>query len=442
MIVLIGQIVGCLLIAAGIGGVVGWLLRQLSTGELTQQFTDMTATLRHKEQLLERAQYELKVQAAAMQTLESKIVESDEINQSTRQELSARNDRLQALQEELSVRTQRLTVLEAQEASVRRRASEYDAAAAAQLAEAQQLQLMRQAAQQTLESNEQEGHNLERRVAEFEASIAEANRLRARVEELEPAQGRVHWLEVQLSDQDVEHRAALHQLNSQLAERDRRIGQLESLSQRLQEQEAALAQWETRYAHTLTQHEAHIARLQQQLAAQDQLKAQLLLDKQLLHERAERIDGLKHQIQELEVIQQGLAGQLKAAGEKQEEIDRLRKRLVEVRAALRIKTDGGAVAPRQKTRQNGSQLNLEIEQAKAAKERPKDDLSKIHGIGPVFARTLNKMGLYSFGQIARWTSEDIDKVAKKLYTAPDRIKRDKWIDEAKKLHAKKYGERL
>jgi predicted flap endonuclease-1-like 5' DNA nuclease len=442
MIVLIGQIVGCLLIAAGIGGVVGWLLRQLSTGELTQQFTGVTATLRHKEQLLERAQYELKVQAAAMQTLESKIAESDEINQSTRQELSARNDRLQALQEELAVRTQRLTVLEAQEASVRLRASEYDAAAAAQLAEAQQLQLMRQAAQQTLESNEQEGRNLERRVAELEASIAEANRLRARVEELEPAQGRVHWLEVQLSDQDVEHRAALHQLNGQLAERDRRISQLESLSQRLQEQEAALAQWETRYAHTLTQHEAHIAKLQQQLAAQDQLKAQLLLDKQLLDERAQRIDGLKHQIQELEAIQQGLAGQLKAAGEKQEEIDRLRKRLVEVRAALRIKTDGGAVAPRQKTRQNGSQLNLEIEQAKAAKERPKDDLSKIHGIGPVFARTLNKMGLYSFGQIARWTSEDIDKVAKKLYTAPDRIKRDKWIDEAKKLHAKKYGERL
>src|SRR4029077_5377586 len=172
MIGLIGQIVGCLLVAAGIGGVVGWLLRQLSSGELTQQFTEMTVTLRHKEQLLEKAQYELTARAAAMQTLESRIVESEEINQSTRQELSARNDRLQALQEELAVRTQRLTVLEAQEASVRRRASEYEAAAAKQLEEAQQLQLMRQAAQQTLESNEQEGHNLERRVAEFVAFIA------------------------------------------------------------------------------------------------------------------------------------------------------------------------------------------------------------------------------------------------------------------------------
>jgi predicted flap endonuclease-1-like 5' DNA nuclease len=442
MIVLIGQIVGCLIVAAGIGGVVGWLLRQLSTGELAQQFTDVTTTLRHKEQMLERAQYELKVQAAAMQMLESKIVESDEINQSTRQELSARNDRLQALQEELAVRTQRLTVLEAQEASVRRRASEYDATAAAQSEEAQQLQLMRQAAQQTLESNEQEGRDLQRRLAKLDTIVAEADQLRARVEELEPAQGRVHWLEVQLSDQEAEHRAALHQLNSQLAERDRRIGQLESLSQRIQEQEAALAQWETKYAHTLMQHEAQIAKLQQQLAAQDQLHAQLLLDKQLLDERAKRIDGLKHRIQELEAQQQGLADQVQTAAEKQEEIDRLRKRLIEVRAALRIKTDGGAVAPRQKTRQNGSQLSLEIVQAKAVKDGPKDDLSKIHGIGPVFARTLNKMGLYSFGQIARWTSEDIDKVAKKLYTAPDRIKRDKWIDEAKKLHAKKYGERL
>lgn len=442
MIVFIGQIVGCLLVAAGIGGVVGWLLRQLSTGELTQQFIDVTATLRQKEQTLEKAQYELKFQATEMQILKSKIVESEELNQSTRQELSVQNDRLQALENELAVRTQRLTVLEAEEASVRRRASEYDATAAAQSEEIQQLHLTRQAAQETLESNEQERHHLQRRLAELDTIVAEADQLRARVEELEPAQGRVHWLEVQLSDQEVEHRAALHQLNSQLAERDKRTGRMESLSQRLQEHEAALAQWETKYAHTLTQHDTQISKLQQQLEAQDQLKAQLLLDKQLLDERAERINSLKYRIQELEAQQQGLADQVHTAAEKQEEIDRLRKRLLEVRAALRIKTDGGAVAPRQKTRQSGSQLSLEMEQAKAAKNGPKDDLSKIHGIGPVFARTLNKMGLNTFVQIARWKPEDIDKVAKKLYTAPERIKRGKWIDEAKKEHYRKYGERL
>jgi predicted flap endonuclease-1-like 5' DNA nuclease len=442
MTMLIGQMLGCLLVAAGIGGAVGWLLRQFSTGQLRQQFIDATATLRRKEQMLEKAQYELTAQTAAMQILESKIVESEERTQSTQQELSTRNDRLQALHEELAVRTQRLTVLEAEEAAVRRRASEYDAAIAVQSEEAQQLQLIRQAAQQTLESNEQEQRDLQRRVAELDATVAEADRLRARVEELEPAQGRVHWLEVQLSDQDAEHRSALHHLNSQLVERDRRIGELEPLTHRLPDHNAALKQWETKYAHTLRQHEAQISELQQQLAAQDQLRAQLLLDKQLLDERAERIDSLNHRIQELEAQQQGLADQVKTAGETQEKIARLRKRLVEVRAAPRIKTDGGAVAPPQKTRQSGSQLSLEMEQAKAAKDGPKDDLRKIHGIGPVFARTLNKMGLHTFVQIARWKPEDVAKVAKKLYTAPDRIKRDKWIDEAKKLHEQKYGQQL
>ena len=95
----------------------------------------------------------------------------------------------------------------------------------------------------------------------MDAIVAEADRLRARVEELEPVQGRVHWLEVHLSDRETEHRAALHQLNSQLAERDRRIGQLKPLAQRLQEQEAALAQWEEKYAHALTKRDAEIARL-------------------------------------------------------------------------------------------------------------------------------------------------------------------------------------
>ena len=441
MTILIGQIVGCLLVAAGIGGVVGWLLRHLTAGPLTQQFMDVTTTLRLKEQTLEKAQYELKVKAAAMQTLESKLMESEALDQSTRQELSARNNRLQALQEELAVRTQRLTFLEAEEVAVRRRASEYDAAAAAQAEEVQQFHLARQAAQQALDSKEQERHDLQHRVAELEATVTEVDQLRARVEELEPAQGRVHWLEVQLCDRDAEHRTALHQLDSQLADRERRIGELEPLTQRLQEREASLTQWETKYAHTLTQHEAQIAKLQKQLAAQEQLRAQLLLDEQLLHERDKRIDVLQHQIQELEAQQQDLAGQVKVVGEKEEQISRLRKRLIEVRAALRVKTDGGAVVPRQ-TRQNGNQLSLQMEQAKAAKNGQKDDLKKIHGIGPVFARTLNKMGMYTFVQIARWKSEDIAKVAKKLYTAPDRIKRDKWIDEAKKEHYRKYGERL
>ena len=441
MTILIGQIVGCLLVAAGIGGVVGWLLRHLSVRQITQQFREVTTNLRLKGDLLEKAQHDLKVQAASISMLESKMIESKALDQSTRQELSAQQDRLQALQQELAVRTQRLTALEASEASVRRRAREYDAAAATQAEEVRQFNLARQKAEEALESQEQERHDLQRRIAQLEAIVEEAAQLRARVEELEPAQGRVHWLEVQLCDRDIEHRAALHQLEGQLADRERRIGELERVQPKLKEQEAALIQREETYTHTIAQHEAQIAKLHKQLAALDKLKGKLLLDEQLLRERDERIDGLQQHIQGLETEQQSLASRVKLVGEKEEEITRLRKRLVEVRAALRIKTEGTAVAPRP-TRHNGSQLSLQIEQANAAKVEQKDDLSKIHGIGPVFARTLNKMGMHTYIQIARWKPEDIAKVAKKLYTAPERIKRENWIAEAKKQHREKYGERL
>jgi predicted flap endonuclease-1-like 5' DNA nuclease len=441
MITLIGQIFGCLLIAGGIGVVVGWLLRNLSASLLTQQFTEVTATLRVKEQMLEKARYELNVQTAAMQLLEKKMIESEELSQSTQQELASRNDRLLALQEELSLRSQKLTVLEAEDTSARRRASEPDSVtAAAQAEEVQRLHLTSQAAQQTLASNEQERHHLQRRIVELEADVSETDLLRARLKELEPAQGRVHWLEVQLSDREAEHRAALHRLDSQLAERDRRINTLEHFQEQLKEQKASPTEWETKYARALTQHEAQIVTLQNQLATQDTLQARLRLDEQLLHERDAQIHALQRQVQELEKQQQ-LTRQVKLAEEKQEEQTRLRKRPAKVQATAQTKADKEAVAPRQ-TNQNGSQLSLQIEQTKAAKNVQKDDLSKIHGIGPAFARSLNKMGLYTFVQIARWKPEDIDEIAKKLYTAPDRIKRGKWIDEAKREHYRKYGEQL
>jgi predicted flap endonuclease-1-like 5' DNA nuclease len=441
MITLIGQIFGCLLIAGGIGVVVGWLLRNLSASLLTQQFTEVTATLRVKEQMLEKARYELNVQTAAMQLLENKMIESEELSQSTQQELAARNDRLLALQEELSLRSQKLTVLEAEDASARRRASESDSVtAAAQAEEVQRLHLTSQAAQQTLASNEQERHHLQRRIVELEADVSATDLLRARLKELEPAQGRVHWLEVQLSDREAEHRAALHRLDSQLAERDRRIDTLEHFQEQLKEQTASPTEWETKYARALTQHEAQIVTLQNQLATQDTLQARLRLDEQLLHERDAQIHALQRHVQELEKQQQ-LASQVKLEEEKQEAQTRLRKHPAKVQATAQTKADKEAVAPRQ-TSQNGSQLSLQIEQTKAAKNAQKDDLSKIHGIGPAFARSLNKMGLYTFVQIARWKPEDIDAIAKKLYTAPDRIKRGKWIDEAKKEHYRKYGEQL
>ena len=95
-------------------------------------------------------------------------------------------------------------------------------------------------------------------------------------------------------------------------------------------------------------------------------------------------------------------------------------------------------------RRNGAGQSSHVIQSKSGngKDIQKDDLQKINGIGPVFAQTLNKLGTYTFIQIARWKPEDIEKISKKLETDPDRIKRENWMADAKKQHYKKYGERL
>jgi predicted flap endonuclease-1-like 5' DNA nuclease len=72
------------------------------------------------------------------------------------------------------------------------------------------------------------------------------------------------------------------------------------------------------------------------------------------------------------------------------------------------------------------------------RSRIKDDLQKIFGIGPVMERTLNRLGIYRYKQIANWRDRDVARVAAQIDTFPDRIKRDNWIGGAKKQHLLKY----
>ncbi|MDR4468797.1 MAG: hypothetical protein MRJ68_10945 [Nitrospira sp.] len=59
----------------------------------------------------------------------------------------------------------------------------------------------------------------------------------------------------------------------------------------------------------------------------------------------------------------------------------------------------------------------------------------------MFAQTLNKLGTYTFVQIARWKPEDIKKISKKLDTDPGTDQTGELIADAKKQHFRKYGEK-
>jgi esterase/lipase len=73
MSMFINQMLGCLIIAAGIGGAVGWLLRNVSAGKLTQQLADVTAMMHLKEQMLEKARHELRHATSKLQAIESPV---------------------------------------------------------------------------------------------------------------------------------------------------------------------------------------------------------------------------------------------------------------------------------------------------------------------------------------------------------------------------------
>ena len=65
-----------------------------------------------------------------------------------------------------------------------------------------------------------------------------------------------------------------------------------------------------------------------------------------------------------------------------------------------------------------------------------DDLKMIFGVGNVLEKKLNKYGIYTFKQIMNWNDKAIREFSE-LLTFKDRIRRDKWLEQAEKLyHAK------
>ena len=62
-----------------------------------------------------------------------------------------------------------------------------------------------------------------------------------------------------------------------------------------------------------------------------------------------------------------------------------------------------------------------------------DDLELIWGVGPKLREMLNGMGIWHFDQVASWTEKEIDWVDARLEGFKGRIRRDEWVEQAKKL---------
>lgn len=67
----------------------------------------------------------------------------------------------------------------------------------------------------------------------------------------------------------------------------------------------------------------------------------------------------------------------------------------------------------------------------------KDDLTRIRGIGPVIENDLNRLGILHYRQLAEMSAEEIDWVASQLKGFPGRIKRERWVAQARRLAKQK-----
>lgn len=68
---------------------------------------------------------------------------------------------------------------------------------------------------------------------------------------------------------------------------------------------------------------------------------------------------------------------------------------------------------------------------KAPRKGRADELQEIEGIGPALEKLVNSLGFYHFDQIAAWTEADIATVDAEMKTFKGRIKRDKWVEQAR-----------
>lgn len=68
-----------------------------------------------------------------------------------------------------------------------------------------------------------------------------------------------------------------------------------------------------------------------------------------------------------------------------------------------------------------------------AKTQSGDNLKQITGIGPALEKKLKENGISTFKQLAELSKEDIARLEEQVIRFPGRIKRERWVQQAKKL---------
>lgn len=250
-----------------------------------------------------------------------------------------------------------------------------------------------------------------------------------------------------LAQKESELRAAVAQrdlMRTQLAEREARLRELESAGKGQHELLARIAELEKQvaesadlreHANELTQKardasnlRERVSELEQRLREADALRARVAE----LEQQTREFDGMRERLSELqdeateltalrarvaELEQSGRGASPLEAERNESDKDR---RIAELEAALARQSVRAAAAP---------EVDYGWEPTPTPAED--DDLLEIKGIGRATERSLRKLGVRTYAQIAAWGSEDVARFAETLKT--QRAKVEAWVRRAAEL---------
>ena len=103
----------------------------------------------------------------------------------------------------------------------------------------------------------------------------------------------------------------------------------------------------------------------------------------------------------------------------------------EVEVAEPVSKEEKKKAELQRVKERSKNIDFEILGTADASE--KDDLQTIKGVGPFIEEKLNALGIYTFSQVSKMTSDLEDQVNEAIEFFPGRVKRDEWANQAKTL---------
>jgi predicted flap endonuclease-1-like 5' DNA nuclease len=334
--------------------------------------------------------------------------------ESLRRQLAERDSRMKALESDALTRNSTHATLDVELKKLRATLAESHAALQAKNESLSRLETEMGPTKQRMAMRESEVAKLSAQLRESEPLRSqlsqrdeELNRLRPRLAEIDTLRLQVNEANIKVRDADTRLQAAVRVKEEELNRLRPRLAEIDGLRTQYNEANARLRDVDTRHQALLLAKEEEIARLRQRPDAvnnDDAWRTQVA-------QRDGRIRELEALLAQASTQRADTAPTLRAAKNPAPEKEESAKTAAPGKVATPARGE-------------------------------KDDLKLIFGIGPVLEKTLNKMDIYHFKQIANWSAADIERIDAQLVNFRGRIERDNWIKGAKQEHYKKYNERL